>query len=43
MKKFLHLEFEKSAPEIPLALDQRILAAAAMRPKRSDGPMDESQ
>ena len=31
MKKFLHLELEKSAPEIPLALDQRILAAAAMR------------
>ena len=31
MKKFLHWELEKSAPEIPLALDQRILAAAAMR------------
>lgn len=34
MKKFLHLDLKKSAPEIPLALDQRILAAAAMHARR---------
>ena len=31
MKKFLHWNLKKSVPEIPAALDQQILAAAAMR------------